>query len=102
MGLANLVTPAKSGGVIILLGLKILALIGLAIVMVAPLAQSVLLSFMSTLPRDDMAVGTFTLLNYRNLFADPALIGSFQCRGVRSWVFQQLSSLLSSRYFSFT
>ncbi|CRK76437.1 Trehalose transport system permease protein SugB [Nereida ignava] len=77
MGLANLVTPAKSGGVIILLGLKILALIGLAIVMVAPLAQSVLLSFMSTLPRDDMAVGTFTLLNYRNLFADPALIGSF-------------------------
>ena len=56
--------------------LKILALIGLAVVMVAPLAQSILLSFMSTLPRDDMAVATFTLLNYRNLFADPVLIGS--------------------------
>lgn len=57
-------------------GCKSLLVIGLAVVMVVPLAQSVLLSFMSTLPRDDMAVGTFTLLNYRNLFNDANLVGS--------------------------
>ncbi|MFK7874314.1 MAG: carbohydrate ABC transporter permease [Paracoccaceae bacterium] len=55
---------------------KILALICLAIAMLAPLAQSVLLSFMSTLPRAEIATGSFTLLNYKNLFADPDLVAS--------------------------
>lgn len=57
-------------------GLKILGLMCIAVIMLAPLAQSILLSFTSTLPRDDIAVGTLSLLNYRNLFADPDLVGS--------------------------
>lgn len=56
--------------------LKTFGLILLAFAMLAPLAQSVLLSFTSTLPRDDIAVGTLTLLNYKNLFQDPDLVSS--------------------------
>ena len=73
---STLVAQARSALIMIWNGCKSLLVIGLAVVMVVPLAQSVLLSFMSTLPRDDMVVGTFTLLNYRNLFNDANLVGS--------------------------
>ncbi|MGH1366979.1 MAG: carbohydrate ABC transporter permease [Maritimibacter sp.] len=55
---------------------KLCALVCLSVALLAPLAQSVLLSFMSTLPRDDIAKGALTVLNYRNLFQDPDLVSS--------------------------
>lgn len=57
--------------------LRIAGLICLTLALLAPLVQTVILSFVSTLPREDIAVGKFTLLNYRNLFGDPALVQSF-------------------------
>jgi len=56
--------------------LRYLALALLAGFILGPLVQSVLLSFMSTLPRDGYEVGQFTLLNYRNVFDDPVLVAS--------------------------
>lgn len=41
-----------------------------------PLVQTVILSFTSTLPRDGVARGTLTWLNYQNIFADPDLVAS--------------------------
>lgn len=57
--------------------LRMTGLIFLTLALLAPLVQTVILSFVSTLPRDDIAIGTFTLLNYRNLFQDPDLVQSF-------------------------
>ncbi len=45
----------------------------LAVFILLPLAQTFVLSFMNTLPRDGMVEGEFTLLNYRNIWAEPAL-----------------------------
>ncbi len=53
---------------------RVIGLVCVTLALLAPLVQTVILSFMSTLPRDDMAVGTVTLLNYRNLFQDPDLV----------------------------
>ncbi|WP_371157179.1 carbohydrate ABC transporter permease [Jannaschia sp. 2305UL9-9] len=55
---------------------RILGLAVLTIALLAPLVQTLLLSFVSTLPRDDIAKGALTLLNYRNLFQDPDLVRS--------------------------
>ena len=41
-----------------------------------PLAQTFVLSFMSTLPREGMVEGQWSLINYRNILAEPALTGS--------------------------
>lgn len=41
-----------------------------------PLAQTFVLSFMSTLPREGMVEGQWSLINYRNIAADPALVAS--------------------------
>jgi len=53
--------------------LRALGLLSLALFMLAPFSQSILLSFMSTLPREDMPVGTLGLMNYQTLFSDPDL-----------------------------
>lgn len=45
----------------------------LAVFILLPLVQTFVLSFMNTLPRDGMAEGEFTWLNYRNIWAEPAL-----------------------------
>lgn len=45
----------------------------LALFILLPLAQTFVLSFVNTLPRDGMAEGEFTLLNYRNIWAESAL-----------------------------
>lgn len=45
----------------------------LALFILLPLAQTFLLSFINTLPREGMVEGQFTLLNYRNIWAEPAL-----------------------------
>ncbi|MEZ5753313.1 MAG: carbohydrate ABC transporter permease [Paracoccaceae bacterium] len=41
-----------------------------------PLLQTFVLSFMSTLPRDSMVEGQWSLINYRNIAADPVLVAS--------------------------
>lgn len=56
--------------------LRYICLSLLCVFILGPLVQAVMISFVSTLPRDDMAVGQFTLLNYRNIFADPDLVTS--------------------------
>lgn len=55
---------------------KFCCLVLLVCLMLAPLGQSLMLSFTSTLPRDDIAFGTMTLLNYRTVFQDPDLVNS--------------------------
>lgn len=45
----------------------------LALFILLPLAQTFVLSFLNTLPREEMADGVFTLNNYRNIWAEPAL-----------------------------
>lgn len=58
-------------------GLARLGLFGaLGLFILLPLAQTFLLSFMSTLPRDGMEVGQFTLLNYATIWQTPALTAS--------------------------
>jgi glycerol transport system permease protein len=51
-------------------------LILLLVFIIGPLAQTILTSFVSTLPRDDIGTGDFTLLNYRNIFSNPDLVAS--------------------------
>ena len=41
-----------------------------------PLAQTFVLSFLSTLPREGMVEGQWSLINYRNIAADPVLVAS--------------------------
>lgn len=45
----------------------------LALFILLPLAQTFVLSFMSTLPREGMVEGQWSLINYRNIAADPIL-----------------------------
>jgi glycerol transport system permease protein len=52
------------------------ALFALAVFMLLPLAQAVILSFTATLPKDGIAVGTVGLMNYANVLADPDLRAS--------------------------
>ncbi|MCZ8078083.1 MAG: carbohydrate ABC transporter permease [Rhodobacteraceae bacterium] len=56
--------------------LRVAIFAALAAFILLPLAQTFLLSFMSTLPRDGMVEGEWSLINYRNIAADPALTGS--------------------------
>ncbi len=56
--------------------LRLLALAALAIFILMPLAQTILLSFVATLPHDGVAEGTVGLVNYANIAASPALRGS--------------------------
>ncbi len=53
-----------------------LLLAGLAVFVLLPLAQTFLLSFTSTLPREGVEVGEFTLLNYRTILERPDLTAS--------------------------
>lgn len=48
----------------------------LALFILLPLVQTFALSFMSTLPRDGMVEGQWSLINYRNIAADPVLVES--------------------------
>lgn len=56
--------------------LRYLALGALALFVMLPFAQTVMLSFVSTLPREGLAEGTLSLVNYRNILASPALMAS--------------------------
>ncbi len=53
-----------------------LVIVLLAGFILMPLAQTFLLSFMSTLPREGMAEGEWSLINYRAVLASPALMSS--------------------------
>ena len=55
---------------------RLLVLAGLALFILLPLAQTVALSFLNTLPRDGLAEGTPSLINYRNILASPELRAS--------------------------
>ena len=48
----------------------------LALFILLPLVQTFALSFMSTLPREGMVEGQWSLINYRNIAADPVLVES--------------------------
>lgn len=54
--------------------LRAIALLALAGFILLPLVQTILLSFTATLPQDGVAEGTFGLMNYRAIFATPALV----------------------------
>ncbi len=56
--------------------LRVLALIALALFILLPLAQAVILGFTATLPRDGIAVGTIGLMNYSAIAASPDLRAS--------------------------
>jgi glycerol transport system permease protein len=56
--------------------LRGVALLMLALFILLPLVQGMHLSFLSTLPRPDMDLGTFSLLNYRNVFLTERLADS--------------------------
>ncbi|NEX46152.1 carbohydrate ABC transporter permease [Pseudotabrizicola algicola] len=55
-----------------------LALVALAGFILLPLAQTILLSFTATLPHDGVTEGEISLINYRNIFASPALVDSLR------------------------
>lgn len=56
--------------------IKALSLLAFFAFLLLPLVQVVLLSFVSTLPRDDMAKGSITLLNYATIWREPDLRAS--------------------------
>ncbi|RLJ60121.1 carbohydrate ABC transporter membrane protein 2 (CUT1 family) [Litoreibacter meonggei] len=61
------------------IGRTLFRCVGLALLVVfilGPLVQTIMVSFVSTLPHDDLARGQLTLVNYRNIFADPDLVAS--------------------------
>jgi glycerol transport system permease protein len=58
--------------------LRGLALVALALFILLPLAQTILLSFTATLAHDGVAVGDVSLVNYRNIFASPALVDALR------------------------
>ena len=53
--------------------LRTAALITLAVFILLPLAQTILLSFTATLEHEGISPGSISLINYRNIFASPAL-----------------------------
>ena len=53
-----------------------LGFLALAVFVLLPLAQVLMLSFVSTLPRDDVAPGSLTLVNYVNVFRTDRLVAS--------------------------
>lgn len=55
---------------------RLLVLAALALFILLPLVQVVLLSFVNTLPRDGLAEGAPSLINYRNILAEPDLRAS--------------------------
>jgi glycerol transport system permease protein len=58
--------------------LRAAALVVLAIFILLPLAQTILLSFTATLAHEGVQVGSLGLVNYRNIFANPALVNALQ------------------------
>ena len=55
---------------------RAVAFAALALLILLPLAQTILLSFIATLPHDGVPLGEIGLVNYRNIFATPALVAS--------------------------
>ncbi len=55
---------------------RITAVAALAVFVLLPFVQTVTLSFVNTLPRDGMAEGDMSLVNYRNILATPDLRAS--------------------------
>lgn len=56
--------------------IRMLVLILLAVMILLPLAQTILLSFMATLPQEGVEKGSFGLMNYHSIFASETLTAS--------------------------
>lgn len=56
--------------------LRYLCLLAMLVFILGPLVQSVMISFVVTLPHDGFDKGAWTLLNYRNVFANRDLVAS--------------------------
>ncbi|QSH66250.2 hypothetical protein JQK82_022185 (plasmid) [Pseudosulfitobacter pseudonitzschiae] len=56
--------------------LRALAFLALAVFIIGPLVQAIVLSLTVTLPHPGASVGDWSLVNYRNIFASPALVAS--------------------------
>jgi glycerol transport system permease protein len=56
--------------------LRLALLAAIAAFVLLPFAQTVMLSFVSTLPREGLAEGSFSLINYRNIVQSPELMAS--------------------------
>ena len=48
----------------------------LAVFILLPLAQTILLGFISTMPKTGMPIGSFSLINYANILKSPVLLAS--------------------------
>jgi glycerol transport system permease protein len=71
--------------------LRLTAFLALAGFILMPLAQVVQLSFVSTLPRDEIAKGSLTLINYVNIFRTDRLLSSL----INSTIYVSLNVALS-------
>lgn len=71
--MSNSINPRSAGHGALIRGLAYLAL---ALFILTPLVQTVMLSFMNTIPRDGLAEGEFSLINYLNIFRSEALTSS--------------------------
>ena len=56
--------------------LRTLALLALAVFIIGPLVQAIVLSLTVTLPHPGVTLGDWSLVNYRNIFDSPALVAS--------------------------
>lgn len=56
--------------------IRVAALLLLGAFVLLPFAQTVLLSFVATLPHEDVPEGALSLVNYRNILASPALMAA--------------------------
>jgi len=61
---------------------RLLVILALAVFILLPLAQTIMLSFISTIPRHDIVKGSFSLINYENIFSTPALTASIVNSGL--------------------
>ncbi len=66
----------SSGSQVVATVSRYLCLTLLLVFTLGPLVQTVVISFVSTLPRENVGRGAWTLLNYRHIFADPDLVAS--------------------------
>lgn len=57
-------------------GAKHATFLVLSVFILLPLAQAIVISFTSTLPRDGLVLVEGSLINYSNIFADPELLSS--------------------------
>lgn len=87
---------------------RLVVYIALAAFVLLPLAQSIILSFTATQPHGDIAAGSFSLVNYANIFRSPELSASilnsltYVLLNVALCLFAGLPAAYASSRYSFT